>query len=284
VQHHHAHIAAVAAEHRLPGPFLGVAFDGLGMGDDGTLWGGEVLLADYVRYRRVARFARAPLPGGAAAVHRPARMALAYLYGGEELDAPTPAPAADALLRRLDPREVTTVRRMIERRVNCPVVSSAGRLFDAVAGLLGLCDDTSYEGEAAILLEAAAAPFDAVPALPWRLASRDGLAVYDSAPTIRAVLGHGGPPGYVAAAFHTTVAEVATALVTDAAHRTGVRDVCLGGGVFANRRLTADLLDRLGRAGFAAYTGERVPVNDGGISYGQAVVAAARLAEEQQCA
>jgi hydrogenase maturation protein HypF len=281
VQHHHAHVAAVAAEHGLVGPFLGVAYDGLGLGDDGTLWGGELLLASYTGYRRLARFGRAPLPGGEAAVRRPARMALGYLYGAEDLGAPPLDPAlASDLVARLEPREATVVRQMVRRGINAPVASSAGRLFDAVASLLGLADRATYEGEAAVRLEAAAAAHGARPALPWRIGQRDGLCVYDPVPTLRAVLeSAGGPPGPVAAAFHTTLAEVTCALVTDAADRTGVRQVCLGGGVFANRRLTADLLDRLTRAGFEVHTGGRVPVNDGGISYGQAAVAVARVSE-----
>jgi hydrogenase maturation protein HypF len=281
VQHHHAHIAAVAAEHGLRGEFLGVAYDGLGLGDDGTLWGGEVLLATYTGYRRLGRFAQAPLPGGAAAVRRPARMALGYLYGVEDLGSPPLNPElAEPLLERLDPSEVGVVRRMVQRGVNTPVASSAGRLFDAVASLLGVGDQVSYEGEAAVLLEAAADGQPARPALPWRLTNRDGLCVYDPVPTLAAVLESDRSAGQVAAAFHTTLAEVTCALVADAAERTGVRQVCLGGGVFGNRRLTTDLLDRLSRAGFEVHTGQRVPVNDGGISYGQAAVAAARLAEE----
>jgi hydrogenase maturation protein HypF len=280
VQHHHAHVAAVAAEHGLPAPFLGVAYDGLGMGDDGTLWGGELLLATYTGYRRLARFARAPLPGGEAAVRRPARMALAYLYAGEALGSPRPDPdLAAGLLARLDPREVAVVRRMLERGVNSPVASSAGRLFDAVASLLGLCDEASYEGEGAVALEAAASGYGPTPALPWRLARRDGLAVYDPAPTLHAVLCAGDrPAGLVAAAFHQALAEVTCALVAEAARETGVATVCLGGGVFVNRRLTTAVLEGLTAAGLAGYTGQRVPVNDGGISYGQAAVAAARLA------
>jgi len=272
VQHHHAHVAAVAAEHGLTGPFLGVAYDGLGLGDDGTLWGGEVLLATYTGYRRLARFGRAPLPGGAAAVRHPARMALGYLFGAE--DGPV-GPVPSGLL---DQRSTAVVRRMVERGVNSPVASSAGRLFDAVAALAGLGGEVTYEGEAAVRLEAAATAHGPAPALPWRLVRRDGLTVYDPVPTLRAALDTG--PGEVAAGFHTTLAEVTCALVADAADRTGVRQVCLGGGVFANRLLTTDLLDRLTRAGFTVHTGHRVPVNDGGISYGQAAVAAARLAEE----
>ena len=276
VQHHHAHVVATAAEHQVAEPFIGIAYDGLGLGDDGTLWGGEVLLASYTGYRRVGRFGRAPLPGGAAAVRRPARMALGYLFGtalDEHLGA--------ALLDRLDPREVAVVRRMVARGVNSPLASSAGRLFDALASLLGIADDSSYEGEAAILLEAAAAgepgPGNA---LRWRLVERDGLLVYDCAATLADALRRARqePAAAVAAAFHTTLAEVTLAFADRVRARYGVSRVCLGGGVFANRRLTTAVLGGLTAAGFDVYLADQVPVNDGGISYGQAAVAAARMA------
>nr|WP_277349859.1 Sua5/YciO/YrdC/YwlC family protein [Planosporangium thailandense] len=280
VQHHHAHVVAVAAEHGLTADFLGVAYDWPGMGDDGTLWGGEILHASCTGYRRLGRFALSALPGGAAG-HRPARTALGYLYGLEEVGSPPPDPrlAAD-LLDRIGAEEAAIVRRMIGRRVDAPLAGSCGALFDAVAALLGLCDQATYEGEAAAALEAAAAPYLYAPALPWTLTRRDGVAVYDPAPTLRAVLTHRRPAGWVAAAFHTTIAEVTCALVASAAARTGVRTVCLGGDLFTNRRLTSGLLDLLGRLGMKTYTGERVPVDDSGIGYGQAAVAAARLAAE----
>ena len=274
VQHHHAHVASCAAEHGLTGRFIGVAYDGLGLGDDGTLWGGEVLIADLAGYRRFARFATAPLPGGAAAVRRPARMALGYLFGAEPLGAAAP-PAADAFLDRLPEPEVRTVRRMVERRVNAPLASSAGRLFDAVASLLGLCDDASYEGEAAVRLEAAAAPRP-YGELPWRLVHHDGLLVYDPRPTLRAVL-TGGPPSRLAARFHATIVAVTAALVAEAARETGLRDVCLSGGVFQNRLLTRAVTGALRRDGLIPYVNRDVPVNDGGISYGQAAIAARLL-------
>ena len=277
VQHHHAHVAAVAAEHGLPEPFIGIAYDGLGFGDDGTFWGGEVLLAGYTGYRRIGRFGRAPMPGGAAAIRRPVRMALGYLFGAEDLGAAPPVSLAADLLARLDVREVATVRRMVERRINAPLASSAGRLFDAVAGLLGVADDSAYEGEAAIRLEAAAAGYPTPSALRWRLVERAGLWVYDPVPTLTDVLERAGEPaGLVAARFHTTIAEVTVALAAqvDSPNRT----VCLGGGVWQNRRLATETVAALAAAGFQAHLGERVPVNDGGISYGQAVVAAAQLA------
>ncbi|MFI6317613.1 carbamoyltransferase HypF [Nonomuraea sp. NPDC050556] len=266
VQHHHAHVAAVAAEHGLHEPFLGVAYDGLGLGDDGTFWGGELLLATYTGYERLGRFSQARMPGGEAAVRRPARMAYGYL-----LD--------DAPPGLLGEREEAAVRRMIDRGVNSPLASSAGRLFDAASALLGLCGDSGFEGEAAMRLEEAAAPFAGAEPLAWRLDQHDGLWVYDGVATLRDLLqaqAEGEPVGRIAAAFHSAVAAVTVLMCERAAERTGVRTVCLSGGVFQNRLLAVDVLARLASAGFDVHIGERVPVNDGGISFGQAAIAAAR--------
>ncbi|UWZ40088.1 carbamoyltransferase HypF [Dactylosporangium roseum] len=283
VQHHHAHVASCAAEHGVTGRYIGVAYDGLGLGDDGTLWGGEVLVADLVSYRRVARFGRAPLPGGAAAVRRPARMALGYLFGGEPLDERSRAAvlrAAAPFLGRLPEREVATVRRMVAQGVNCPVASSAGRLFDAVAALLGLRDDATYEGEAAVALEALAGGHPAAPELPWRLVTRDDLIVYDPTATLLALLEalrDGTDPGLLAAGFHATVAAVTVALCAEVAARERLRTVCLSGGVMQNQSLVETVVAGLSGAGLEPLVNERVPGNDGGISYGQAAVAAARI-------
>jgi hydrogenase maturation protein HypF len=278
VQHHHAHVAATAAEHGVTGPFLGLAYDGLGLGDDGTLWGGELLLCDYTNYRRLARFGTAPLPGGEAAVRKPARMALGYLLGAEGT-APREVPGE--LRDRLGDRQVAIVRRMIGADVNCPRASSAGRLFDAVAALLGLCDEASYEGEAAVLLEAAArrCPNRAPEPLRWALRRRDGLWVYDPADTLADVIEADAPLETVALRFHRTITEVSLALVTECARTTGVRTVCLGGGVFQNALLATELARALAGEDLTIHIGQKVPVNDGGISYGQAVVAAARMSE-----
>ena len=296
VQHHHAHVASCAAEHGITGPFLGVAYDGLGMGDDGTLWGGEVFLADLTRYRRLARFGRAPLPGGAMAVRKPYRMALGYLFGAEgQGDVPAgmglgewsaaaggagPDHPAAAFLDRLDPREVELVRTQVRRRLNAPVASSAGRLFDAAAALLGIRDVAEYEAQAAIELELAAGDRRAT-ALPWGVHRAGGLLVYDPRPTLSALLdgiAAGRSAGSLAAAFHAAIEEVTVALLHEARTRTGVRTVCLSGGVFQNQRLAAGLLRRLAGDGFEPFINRQVPVNDGGVSYGQAAIAAARLA------
>ena len=290
VQHHHAHVASCAAEHGISTPFVGVAYDGLGMGDDGTLWGGEILVADLVGYRRVARFGRAPLPGGALAVRRPYRMALGYLLGAEALGADPGAGLGDgrgldgdlasALIARLDPREVAVVRAQVARGLNAPLASSAGRLFDAVASLLGLRDVAEYEAQAAIDLEIAAGDRAASP-LPYALERAGDLLVYDPRPTLAALMAGqaaGRPVGMLAAAFHETIAELTRELCADVAADTGIRTVCLSGGVFQNRRLATSLLRRLAGDGFDVYINRRVPVNDGGISYGQAAIAAATMA------
>jgi hydrogenase maturation protein HypF len=283
VQHHHAHVASCAAEQGITGPFLGLAYDGLGMGDDGTFWGGELLLADLVSYRRLARFGRAPMPGGASAVKRPYRMALGYLLAAEGAPGPWEAAIgaglADAFLGRLDPREVEVVRLQIGRGLNAPVASSAGRLFDAASSLLGLRDVAEFEAQAAIDLETAADP--AEPGmLPWRIERVAGLQVLDARPTLLGLLeslAAGVPATTLAARFQRTIAEATRELLADARRTTGVDIVCLSGGVFQNVWLADTLLDGLARDGFTVYINERVPVNDGGISYGQAAIGAARL-------
>ena len=284
VQHHHAHVAACAAEHGVRGRFLGVAYDGLGLGDDGTLWGGEILVADLSGYRRVGRFATAPLPGGDAAVRHPSRTALGQLLGGETLGSPLPYPwLTRPFTDRLDPAEVAAVRAMVAKDVNCPRASSAGRLFDTVAALLGLCDQVGYEGEAAVLLEAAAGAEHAA-ALTHRVVRVQGLWVYDPAPTLADLLGRqrdGEPVARLAAAFHVTLALVTAELVARAVAEGAPRTVCLGGGCFVNRRLLTEVKRRLHAQGLRVLVGGQVPVGDGGISYGQCAVAAARLAGER---
>ncbi len=235
VQHHHAHVASCAAEHGVTGRFLGVAYDGLGMGDDGTLWGGEVFDADLRGYRRIARFGRAPLPGGALAVKRPYRMALGYLLAAEAFgggapglagatDLADPGHPAAAFLARLDPRETALVRQQVARHLNAPVASSAGRLFDAAAALIGIRDVAEYEAHAAIDLELAAGE-RIVPPLPYRLERLDGLVVYDPRPTLAALLegtAAGRPKGVLAAAFQATITEVTREILHGA--RTDDRD------------------------------------------------------------
>ena len=283
IQHHHAHIASCAAEHGVTEPVLGVAYDGLCLGDDGTLWGGEVLLADLISYRRVARFGRAPLPGGAAAVRKPLRMALGYLFAGEDLGGRRPSRhLLSEFCSRLDERErsIGTVVRLARTGVNSPIASSAGRLFDAASALLGLCDEAFYEGQAAVALEAVLdGPSDP---LPWRIVPVEGLWVLDTLDLLTGLMDDaeaGRPLADLAGAFHAAVATATVELVRRCAADTGVRTVCLSGGVWQNQWLSEEVQSRLEEAGFRTLGNELVPPNDGGISFGQAAIAAARIAD-----
>ncbi len=292
VQHHHAHVASAAAEAGITTEFIGVAFDGLGMGDDGTFWGGEVLVATLADYRRVGRFGRAPMPGGALAVKKPYRMALGYLMAAESFE------GADSVfdwldpeltrvfLDRLDPREVEVVRVQLARGLNAPVASSAGRLFDAAASLLGIRDIAEYEAQAAMELELLAEQGSVDP-LPYRLVQRDGLIVYDPRPTIVALLegrAANAATELLAARFQETIAAVTREFVAEVGKATGLSTVVLSGGVFQNQWLATNLVRRLTGDGFEVHTNRLVPANDGGISYGQAAVAAARLASAPRAA
>ena len=236
------------------------------------------------------------MPGGALAVRKPYRMALGYLLGAEEPGTTTGATTgatgtagdqearATSFLERLDPRELALVRTQVARGLNAPVASSAGRLFDAASALLGIRDTAEYEGQAAIELELAAGD-RAGRELPYRLATVDGVQVYDPRPTLAALLdgrAQGRTAGALAADFQRTIIEVTRALLAAATAATGVRIVCLSGGVFQNRRLASGLLQGLAADGFEVFINRQVPVNDGGIAYGQAAVAAARLASGAQ--
>lgn len=269
VQHHHAHVAACLADNGERGPVLGVAFDGLGYGTDGTIWGGEFLLADLEDFERLAHLAPVPMPGGTAAIREPWRMAAAYLdrvYGGD--------PPADLAVRRRNAKHWDAVVALGRRGVHAPPTSSAGRLFDAVSALLGVRDVVNYEGQAAVELEQLADPAErgAYPA-----AVTDG--VVSGADLVRAAaedLSGGTPPATVAARFHNGLIDVIAGVCATLRERTGVASVALSGGVFQNLLLLDRTVTALEQHGFRVLTHARVPTNDGGISLGQAAVAAAR--------
>lgn len=257
VQHHHAHIAACMAEHGLDGPVLGIAWDGTGLGPDGTVWGGEFLVCTRAEFRRAAWLRPFPLVGGDAAAREPRRAALGVL---REMGSAVPPPGFAAA-------ELVVLDEMLARGVNVVRTSSAGRLFDAVAALLGVCLKMSHEGQAAMRLEALAGD---APAEPYPFGWRgDEL---DWAPAVAAILRGGAPPATAAARFHETLA----AMMAAAAARAGLADVCLSGGCFQNRRLLAGAARRLAAAGFRVWRHRDVPPNDAGIAFGQLAVAAAR--------
>ena len=271
VQHHHAHVASCLVEHGRTGGVLGVAFDGLGLGTDGTLWGGEFLVADLSGFDRVGSLTTAALPGGDAAVREPWRTALSWVHRGlgEE--------AAAALGTALDPRWAAVLS--LVRSGRQPETSSVGRLFDAVAALLGVCSHVTYEGQAAIELEALARTGDPGRAKPYPMETAG--AQLDPAPALRAILADqaaGMPTADIAAGFHAGLAASTADLASRLAAAHGVDTVALTGGVFQNVVLTDLLAGHLRRAGLRVLLHRAVPCNDGGISAGQAAIAAAVLA------
>ncbi|MDQ4102985.1 MAG: carbamoyltransferase HypF [Actinomycetota bacterium] len=270
VQHHHAHIASCLADNGAAGPVLGVAFDGLGYGTDGTLWGGEFLLADLVGFQRLAHLAPVPMPGGTAAIRQPWRMAAAYLGS----DAP------QELVQRHAERW-DAVLAMASRQVNAPLTSSAGRLFDAVAAILGIRDSINYEGQAAVELEQRAdlAERGSYPAAVTGGADGAALQLH-GADLVRAVLADlrmGVPPEVIATRFHHGVADAIVRVCLMLRETTGVGVAALSGGVFQNVLLLERTVARLERSGFRVLTHSRVPPNDAGISLGQVAVAGALL-------
>ncbi len=283
VQHHHAHIVSVTAEHGIDTPVIGIAFDGTGYGTDGHIWGGEVLVGDWAGFERFAHLAEVPLVGGAAAIRRPARMAVATLDAFGLLD----HPGAEPLRDRLADGEEALLLRMIERGVNSPPTSSMGRLFDAIAAITGVADDARYEGEAAILLEASA-DLTAEGAYEFGIhgggsdARGGGALVLDPAPVLSAVLDDlaaGVSAGVVAMRFHRAVARSIVSVASKASAATGIRHVALAGGVFMNRIVLGQAMRDLAAAGLQPLTHVKLPMNDGAVSFGQAVSAWARRHE-----
>ena len=294
VQHHHAHIASVMAEAIVAGRLapdarvLGIAFDGTGAGTDGTIWGGEFLIARLADVERVAHLRTWALPGGAASVHDARRNAFALL---SELDL-LEHPGAVGLLNSLDEQTRSITATMIERGINSPRTSSIGRLFDAAAASLGICGQATYEGEPAIELEAAAwraldgeiahFPDDNAGYFASGPSWLDGPDVLDQKALFEALLGEieaGAPADRLALDFHVAVARSSAHIVSDICAREDIDTVALSGGVFMNRLLLQLLTRELKSAGLTVLVPHTVPVNDGCIAYGQAAVASARLAQ-----
>ena len=277
VQHHHAHIASCLADNGVDGPVIGVAFDGTGYGADGTIWGGEFLVASLADAHRGGHLETVPMPGGQAAIKQPWRMAAAYLdaaYAGH------PPDRLDVIARHQE--RWAAVVSMARKGVNSPVTSSAGRLFDAVAAILGVRDSINYEGQAATELEQLAAQCEGGPAeVGWYEAgvSSHSTFVINGCDFVRAVaadVAAGVRREVAAARFHNGVAAAIEAGCMLLRERHGLDTVALSGGVFQNLLLLNRTVDLLAARGFTVLTHSRVPCNDGGISLGQAVVAAAR--------
>jgi hydrogenase maturation protein HypF len=274
VQHHHAHIASCMAENHLRGRVLGVALDGTGFGTDGRIWGGEFLVADFAGFTRRAHLRNILLPGGDAAVRQPWRMALSYMRDtfGQQI------PNALKCFQGIEERQVALVDSMLARRIQTVETSSCGRLFDAVAALLGLAPEVTFEGQAAIALEAAAErgiddryDFEMEAGEP---------AILDFRPVIAAMvkdLSRGRRTGEISASFHNTLSAAIGELCGQIGASDAVHRVCLSGGTFQNLYLAGRTVVELRRRGFEVFLHAQVPANDGGLSLGQAVIANQRL-------
>ncbi|MBN1643836.1 MAG: carbamoyltransferase HypF [Dehalococcoidales bacterium] len=274
VQHHHAHIASCMVENGIENPVIGVAFDGVGYGTDGAIWGGEFLVADRADFQRAGHFEYVPMPGGAAAIKEPYRMALGYIYSllGEDFS------LKGLPLAKLNPVEIDIIRQQVRKRVNCPPTSSAGRLFDAVAALAGLSYEVSYEAEAAIALEmlATGKKGNRDRLYPVSLEEQNGLAVVKLGELFAAIIADLRkqiPPAEVSLKLHRTIAGVVTYTCMCICAYNGIKQVALSGGVFQNRLLLGLTTEGLKEAGFEVFTHHLVPCNDGGLSLGQAVIA-----------
>jgi hydrogenase maturation protein HypF len=284
VQHHHAHVASCMAEHGLDEPVIGVSFDGTGYGTDGAIWGGEFLVADYTHFDRAAHLRYVGLPGGDSAVREPWRMAASQL-----LDA---GQSWYLLEGRVEPAKLRTIATMLERRINTPLTSSAGRLFDAVASLAGVRDTVSYEGQAAIELEWLATQVPVDTSYPFDLtggdSSDEGDALpleIDTRPLIRAVVTdaeQGTGTARIARRFHSTIVEIIASTCLAIRDRSRLNAVALSGGVFMNALVATESAARLSADGFRVFRHVLVPPNDGGICLGQLAIAAAALSRKPE--
>jgi hydrogenase maturation protein HypF len=287
VQHHHAHIASCMAENHLTGRVIGFALDGTGYGTDGKIWGGEVLVAGYESFERAAHFEYVPLPGGAAAIREPWRMAVSYLaqhFGREFLQIDIP------FVRGLDRKKTDFLLRMMEEGVNSPLTSSCGRLFDAVAALIGIRREVNYEAQAAIELEMAIDPAELESseiqlsgkdtAYPLALVPDGENWIIATRPLFVALINdirRNIAVAELSRRFHNSLVEAFVELATRLRSKTAFNRVCLSGGTFHNVYLAQRLEASLSEAGFEIFTQKEVPCGDGGLSLGQALVAAARF-------
>ncbi len=275
VQHHHAHIVSCMAENKVKEQVIGVAFDGTGYGMDGTIWGGEFLIADWRSFRRVGHLEYVPLAGGSAAIKKPYRMALSYLYSlfGEDFD------LKSLPIERVSEKELDIIKNQLKRRVNSPLTSSAGRLFDAVSALAGVREEITYEAQAAIELEMLASDkYDTarLTYYPFSVVEQGGIKVVKLDELISAVVQdvkNGVDTPAISLKFHNTVAQIIAGTCKVIAKEVKIDRVALSGGVFQNRLLFRLSTAALKNEGFEVLTHKLVPCNDGGISLGQAVIA-----------
>ena len=278
VQHHHAHIVSCMVENGVQQPVIGVALDGTGYGNDGTIWGGEFLVADYRGFQRVGHLEYVPMPGGAAAIERPYRMAFAYIYallGESMIDNGLP------FMKDIDQHEKEIMKQQIEKGINSPMTSSCGRLFDGVSALLGIRGRVDYEAQAAVEMEMAATDaIGEIKTYPFSTVEQDGVSIVKLKEMFEAIINDIDrlPVGTISLGFHHTIAQMTAEMCKLIAKENELCKVALSGGVFQNRLLSRLTINALEEEGFEVLTHSLVPTNDGGISLGQAVIAFSTLA------
>jgi hydrogenase maturation protein HypF len=280
VQHHYAHVLSCMAEHQLESPLLGVSWDGTGFGLDGTIWGGEFLQIHENSFSRVAHFRNFPLPGGEKAIREPRRSALGLLYEvfGTSLFENTDSPFLKSFL----PSELKVFQKMLSQKLNSPYTCSVGRLFDAIAAIIGIRNKTSYEGQAAMELEVASENAQCMESYPFQInvgkTKNDGILIVDWGPMVSKILkeiSSRKSKGTISSKFHNTLVEI----IIQVTKQVGEKRVILTGGCFQNKTLTEKATARLTQEGLIPYWNQQVPPNDGGISLGQIIAASRKTGE-----
>ncbi len=270
IQHHHAHIASCMAENGLDEPVIGLAFDGTGYGDDGNTWGSEFLVCDYKGYVRRNHFAYMPMPGGDRAAEEPWRMGLSLLYqsfGDHLYDLDIP------FIRSIDQKKARLITGAISKNINAPLSSGAGRLFDAIAGITGICTDSLFHAEAPMKLESAIR--DDIGGF-YDIDDTNGISFLPAIQQVCADLAQGVSPGIISARFHNTVVEATFREAEKIRRETGIKKIVLSGGTFQNKYLFESLETKLRKNNFVTFSHEKTPCNDGGLALGQLVIAAAK--------
>lgn len=273
IQHHHAHIASCMAENGVSEPVIGVSFDGTGYGTDGHIWGGEFMIADYKGFTRRGHLEYLPLPGGAAAIKKPYRTTIGYLYqlfGQEGLD------NARTFVQGVNKEETALIIQQVDKGLNSPLTSSCGRLFDAVSALIGVCGQTNYDAQAAIELEMIAAN-DIEKTYPFTIEPEGEMKIIRLEKLFTAIISDmksGTAASIISAKFHNTISQMTTLMCRQLAKECGLKTVAISGGCFQNRRLMGQTITGLKAAGFNVISQSQVPANDGGVALGQAVIAA----------
>ena len=274
VQHHHAHVVSCMAEHSLDEDVIGVCFDGTGMGDDGHIWGSEFFICNAGKYQRLAHFEYMPMPGGDLAVAQPWRMAVALLYqilGKELVSLNLP------LVRSVGMKKIEWLTRAMDKNINCPLTSGAGRIFDAVSALLGLCLESTFEAEAPMRLEDIAGKNED-DLYPYRI--NRNISFSETIKGIIFDLKTGIKPAAISGKFHNTIAAATCDKIVQINKQSGLKKVVLSGGVFQNKILLEKIVDKISAEGYEVYTHSQVPANDGGISLGQLIIAAKKRSKQ----